>query len=126
MARGNTLHTAGTLLLTDIVKSVAAREKSGTPATAAMKGRHHAIVKAAVGGGWIVKTAGDAYFVLFKNAHAAVRAGLLIQIGHAFEPWGEKALEVSMTAFMGEFILTNRLGHEYKLSTQVQVVPDEK
>jgi PhoPQ-activated pathogenicity-related protein len=28
-------------------------------------------------------------------------------------------------AFMGEVILTNRLGHEYKLSTQVQVVPDE-
>jgi PhoPQ-activated pathogenicity-related protein len=27
-------------------------------------------------------------------------------------------------AFMGEIILTNRLGHEYKLSTQVQVVPD--
>ena len=28
-------------------------------------------------------------------------------------------------AFMGEVILTNRFGHEYKLSTQVQVVPDE-
>jgi PhoPQ-activated pathogenicity-related protein len=28
-------------------------------------------------------------------------------------------------AFMGEVILTNSLGHEYKLSTQVQVVPDE-
>lgn len=28
-------------------------------------------------------------------------------------------------AFMGEVILTNRLGQEYKLSTQVQVVPDE-
>lgn len=27
-------------------------------------------------------------------------------------------------AFMGEVILTNRFGHEYKLSTQVQVVPD--
>ena len=28
-------------------------------------------------------------------------------------------------AFMGEVILTNRFGHEFKLSTQVQVVPDE-
>ena len=28
-------------------------------------------------------------------------------------------------AFMGEVILTNSRGHEYKLSTQVQVVPDE-
>ena len=28
-------------------------------------------------------------------------------------------------AFMGEVTLTNSLGHEYKLSTQVQVVPDE-
>ncbi len=28
-------------------------------------------------------------------------------------------------AFMGEVTLTNRFGHEYKLSTQVQVVPDE-
>jgi len=28
-------------------------------------------------------------------------------------------------AFMGEVVLTNSLGHEYKLSTQVQVVPDE-
>jgi len=28
-------------------------------------------------------------------------------------------------AFMGEVVLTNSLGHEYKLSTQVQVVPDD-
>ena len=28
-------------------------------------------------------------------------------------------------AFMGEVILTNRFGHEFKLSTQVQVTPDE-
>jgi len=28
-------------------------------------------------------------------------------------------------AFMGEVVLTNSLGHEYRLSTQVQVVPDE-
>ena len=28
-------------------------------------------------------------------------------------------------AFMGEVTLTNSLGHEYRLSTQVQVVPDE-
>ncbi len=28
-------------------------------------------------------------------------------------------------AFMGELVLTNSLGHEYKLSTQVQVVPDD-
>ena len=28
-------------------------------------------------------------------------------------------------AFMGEVILTNSFGHEYKLSTQVQVVPDD-
>lgn len=28
-------------------------------------------------------------------------------------------------AFMGEVTLTNSLGHEYKLSTQVQVMPDE-
>lgn len=28
-------------------------------------------------------------------------------------------------AFMGEVVLTNSFGHEYKLSTQVQVVPDE-
>ena len=28
-------------------------------------------------------------------------------------------------AFMGEVVLTNRFGREYKLSTQVQVVPDE-
>jgi PhoPQ-activated pathogenicity-related protein len=28
-------------------------------------------------------------------------------------------------AFMGEVILTNSRGHDYKLSTQVQVVPDE-
>ena len=28
-------------------------------------------------------------------------------------------------AFMGEVVLTSSTGHEYKLSTQVQVVPDE-
>jgi PhoPQ-activated pathogenicity-related protein len=28
-------------------------------------------------------------------------------------------------AFMGEVVLTNRFGHEYKLSTRVQVVPDQ-
>ena len=28
-------------------------------------------------------------------------------------------------AFMGEVTLTNSFGHEYRLSTQVQVVPDE-
>lgn len=28
-------------------------------------------------------------------------------------------------AFMGEVVLTNRFGHEYKLSTEVQVIPDE-
>lgn len=28
-------------------------------------------------------------------------------------------------AFMGEVVLTNSFGHEYKLSTQVQVVPDD-
>lgn len=28
-------------------------------------------------------------------------------------------------AYMGEVVLTNRFGHEYKLSTQVQVLPDE-
>ena len=55
--------------------------------------------------------------------------------------WSNKSLEVKpgrasadsdiekpitgYRAFMGEVILTNRLGHEYKLSTQVQVVPDE-
>ena len=33
--------------------------------------------------------------------------------------------ESGYRAFMGEFILTNRLGHEYKLSTQVQVTPDD-
>jgi len=33
--------------------------------------------------------------------------------------------ESGYRAFMGEVILTNRFGHEYKLSTQVQVVPDE-
>jgi hypothetical protein len=27
-------------------------------------------------------------------------------------------------AFMGEVTLTNRFGHEFRLSTQVQVVPD--
>lgn len=32
--------------------------------------------------------------------------------------------ESGYRAFMGEVILTNSLGHEYKLSTQVQVVPD--
>jgi hypothetical protein len=33
--------------------------------------------------------------------------------------------ESGYRAFMGEVILTNSLGHEYKLSTQVQVVPDD-
>jgi hypothetical protein len=28
-------------------------------------------------------------------------------------------------AFMGEVVLTSSTGHEYKLSTQVQVVPDD-
>ena len=40
----------------------------------------------------------------------------------------DTALEKPATgyrAFMGEVILTNRFGHEYKLSTQVQVIPDE-
>jgi PhoPQ-activated pathogenicity-related protein len=57
------------------------------------------------------------------------------------ERWSSKNLEVKAgsaiadadvekpangyRAFMGEVILTNSLGHEYKLSTQVQVVPDE-
>jgi PhoPQ-activated pathogenicity-related protein len=57
------------------------------------------------------------------------------------ERWSSKNLEVKSgsaiadadvekpasgyRAFMGEVILTNSLGHEYKLSTQVQVVPDE-
>jgi len=93
---------------------------------------------------WKLSAGGQPHLHLKVNRQAkAVRLWTADSADRDFrnDRWSSKDLEVKpgssvadtdvekpatgYRAFMGEVLLTNSLGHEYKLSTQVQVVPDE-
>jgi len=71
--------------------------------------RHHAVLRAAFDavGGIEVSTEGDAFFVVFQSAVAAVTAAAAAQRSLAAEPWppGAGAVRVRMGLHTGEGIL---------------------
>ena len=81
-----------TFLFTDIEGSTRLLQRLGGD-YAPLLARHHEIVREAVrsAGGAEVKTEGDAFFIVFTSAVAAVRAAVQVQRALATERWPEDA-----------------------------------
>ena len=94
-----------TFLFTDIEGSTRLVAALG-PAFGPLIERHHAILRAAIGaaGGIEVSTEGDAFFVVFQSAVAAVMAAAAAQRSIAAEPWppGVAPIRVRMGLHTGE------------------------
>ncbi len=97
-----------TFLFTDIEGSTRLVAALG-PAFGPLIERHHAVLRAAIeaAGGIEVSTEGDAFFVVFQSAVAAVKAAAAAQRSLAAEPWapGVGAIRVRMGLHTGEGIL---------------------
>ena len=97
-----------TFLFTDIEGSTRLVAALG-PAFGPLIERHHAVLRAAIeaAGGIEVSTEGDAFFVVFQSAMAAVTATVAAQRSLAAEPWppGVGAIRVRMGLHTGEGIL---------------------
>ncbi len=97
-----------TFLFTDIEGSTRLVTALG-PAFGPLLERHQAIVRTAVeaAGGIEISTEGDAFFVVFQSASAAVTAAAAAQRSLAAEPWpsGMGAVRVRMGLHTGEAVL---------------------
>lgn len=93
-----------TFLFSDIEGSTQLLYKLGDQFTATLN-EHHTILREAVtrGGGQVVRTEGDAFFVAFPRARDAVSAAVEAQCGLAQHKWPEgTAIRVRMGLHTGE------------------------
>jgi class 3 adenylate cyclase len=92
------------LLFSDIEGSTQLLYRLGDGFTAVLA-EHHRILREAVahGGGQVVRTEGDAFFVAFARARDAVSAAVEAQCGQAQYPWPQGAsIRVRMGLHTGE------------------------
>ncbi|MFU8773305.1 MAG: AAA family ATPase, partial [Anaerolineales bacterium] len=93
-----------TFLFTDIEGSTRYWEHNPDAMRAALE-RHNLILREAIesNGGWVFRTAGDAYFASFTTAAAALRAAVQGQCNLNSEPWKlDVPLRVRMAIHSGE------------------------
>ena len=94
-----------TFLFTDIEGSTSLLQRLGTATWSGLLERHHALVREAIAadGGREIGTEGDAFFVVFTSAPAAVRAVVAVQRRLAAEPWPDGCpVRVRMGLHTGE------------------------
>jgi predicted ATPase/class 3 adenylate cyclase len=93
-----------TFLFTDIEGSTRLLQALGRDGFVRVLGQHAEIVRTAVTehNGVEIRTEGDAFFVAFPSAEAAVRAAVATQRGLAAHPWEDAAIRVRIGLHTGE------------------------
>ena len=92
-----------TFMFTDIQGSTRLLEKLGSDRYRRVQNDHDAILRGAIaeGGGVVVRTEGDSFFVAFPTPSGAVRAAVAAQRGLAAHPWPEAPARVRMGLHTG-------------------------
>ncbi|HKX74613.1 MAG TPA: adenylate/guanylate cyclase domain-containing protein, partial [Acidimicrobiia bacterium] len=93
-----------TFMFTDIQGSTRLLEELGSDRYRKVQGDHDAIIREAIaqGGGVVVRTEGDSFFVAFPTPSGAVRAAVAAQRDLAAHPWPEAPVRVRMGLHTGE------------------------
>lgn len=95
------------LLFSDIVGSVAMKQRLGDEVYIRQLARHNAIFKSVVGRiarAEVIKSTGDGFLARFPSASAAVEAALLFQWNLSHEPWEREPMKVRVGIHIGEAI----------------------
>ncbi|HET7482542.1 MAG TPA: adenylate/guanylate cyclase domain-containing protein [Actinomycetota bacterium] len=93
-----------TFLFTDIEGSTRLLHATGEEFPALLE-KHHELLREAFAGGIEVATEGDAFFVVYTSAPAAMRGAIAAQRALASHDWGEHPVKVRMGLHTGEGVL---------------------
>lgn len=114
-----------TFLFTDIEGSTKLVDALGTAAWSPLLARHREILRAAIVGhdGYEVATEGDSFFVVFRDAGAAVLAAADAQRGLQHEPWPDGApirVRMGLHTGVGELDIDDSyVGHDVHRAARV-------
>lgn len=107
------------LLFSDLVCSMAMKERLGDEAYLRMLARHNSIFKsviAGIAGADLIKSTGDGFLTRFTSASKAVEAALLFQWALAHEPWATEPLRARAGVHVGEVVEVEGVNGECDLA----------